>query len=241
MFFLHEYTPLNLLTVQFDWLNRAVSRIVNYSRKTHNKFRPLNVMTFSKKFYPKFLIASLTVNILFKPRQWNYKILVLSWLANSEISIHKVLCRVLPAIPYSDPVHFVHWIKSQFWLKKQECVRSEHDGILPVGDNEITVKQNGDQHGNIMPTNCFLLFMIYILPTLELRSIKENGNYLSTGEGWGGGIFTNLGIFFWPLYQFQFSTFDPHPPMMKNKSLTPSTHFSTQFDNHIFIKTIVDM
>ena len=69
MFFLHEYTPLNLLTVQFDWLNRAVSRIVNYSRKTHNKFRPLNVMTFSKKFYPKFLIASLTVNILFKPRQ----------------------------------------------------------------------------------------------------------------------------------------------------------------------------
>ena len=62
-----------------------------------------------------------------------------------------------------------------------------------------------------MPANCFLLHftILHSLPTLELRSIKENGNYLSAGEwGVGGGIFANLATFFLPLHQFQFSTFD---------------------------------
>ena len=39
-----------------------------------------------------------------------------------------------------------------------------------------------------MPTNCFLLYfmILHSLPTLELRCIKEHGNYLSAG-GVGGG------------------------------------------------------
>ena len=41
------------------------------------------------------------------------------------------------------------------------------------------VYANDSLHGVCFPT--------VILPTLELRSIKENGNFLSAGKGGGGG------------------------------------------------------
>ena len=96
-----------------------------------------------------------------------------------------------------------------------------------------------------MPTNCFLLhyMILHSLPTLELRSIKENGNYLSAGRGGGSENFRKFGNFLLTSPSIPIFDFRPNPTtsMMKNKILTPSTHFSTQFDNHNIIKTIVDM
>ena len=67
-----------------------------------------------------------------------------------------------------------------------------------------------------MPTNRSLLhFMIlHSLPTLELRSIKENGNYLSAGEGGGGGVgwrsFCKFGNFLLTSPSIPIFAFDPH-------------------------------